>query len=203
MDNFFAASILILGIVMTVLGFVVLGAYRKGKNPLSLYMMGFFFIGAIGWIGEFIFATFFLSLYESDIEYLLAFSLVSEYVLFLFVARLLEIKIIYSILVGIAALLVYILEITMPAYHILDAFSTIIIIVTVLLFFLIYKRQGDGKSLGFALGLICILMGEALQAETATVQIAAIFMLAAAVVLSLGFLGVFNRAPQKGKNNPS
>ncbi|MHA1818914.1 MAG: hypothetical protein ACTSVC_00460, partial [Promethearchaeota archaeon] len=150
------------GIVSIVIASLVLRTYLKNHNNLSIYMIIAFYSG-FGWILYFLSAPSELNNYDQlrIIIILTGFNL--ELFLFIFTMKILEFKrkwiaIISTILAGL--ILIYLMA---PQTHLYAIVSTILTILIFFLFSKIYLHNKDLKSLGLAISMIFLLLGEALK----------------------------------------
>ncbi|WP_457557441.1 hypothetical protein [Candidatus Harpocratesius sp.] len=196
MNIIYAIGFLIIGLMFIIIDGQLILKYVKNNNLLSLYLIAFFTSAGIGWI-----TLFFTLIFEiENIVFQIAFliSVISILLLFLFSSKVLELKLWIKITVTIGVIIITIVHYIVPQYHLFTILATIITIMTVWLFLLIFRRRSDYKSLGMGIGLFLILVGESIQHFSETSRtIAGLIMILSALTFGFGFFGVLEKIGKK------
>lgn len=187
---------LIFGIICLILSIGVTRSYVQKQNKLSLYLIGFFILEAISRIIFFILSPIVLNTMSSiltPIVYILG--ICSLCSLFLFVSNVLEFQQIINYIVIIFTAIIDFMLFFFPELNNLSfmLYGSTVAVASVILFFVIYKKNKDGKSLGFALSLIFISLAEPTGAIPEISFFSGIFFIISSIFLVLGFIGVFDK----------
>ncbi|MCF2141153.1 MAG: hypothetical protein K9W44_13925 [Candidatus Lokiarchaeota archaeon] len=189
MNLVYAAGFLIIGLMFIIIDGQLVLKYMNNNNILSLYLIVFFTSAGIGWITLFFTLIFGIENIVFQIAFLV--SVISILILFLFSSKVLELKKWVNITVTLGVILITVVHYIIPQYHLFTILATIITLMTVWLFLLIFRRRSDYKSLGMGIGLFLILVGESIQHFSETTKtIAGFIMILSALTFGFGFFGV-------------
>lgn len=165
----------------------------KKQNPISLYLIGFFFCIAAGNFALFFLSPLVFNSYEQYWWIAIVFGCASFIFLFSFIGKVLEFKQIFINIISIIIIACTILHMINRTIHIYSIMAAIVIFCSSMLFFYISHKNKDVKSFGFAIGLIFILIGEPIRATNETSILPFFLYIAASIFFSFGFLEKYLR----------
>ncbi len=171
--------------------------YQK-RNVLSIFLIVFLLLIGIQGILLFIFRSFETPETDPMHTAVILLGFFAFFSLLFFTAKVLEFPKLYQkLLVAMMALFVG-LFLWLYEHAILIMVTVGVSFMVAVLFFVIYKRQGDGKSFGFATGLIFInAAGLFPDYSDLSSIVSGAFLFAAAILFLLGFAGVFEKKKKK------
>ena len=184
-------GLIVISITSLLIGTWLLKKYLNEKNSFSLYMACFFIISGIGWLFWFLTTEWVLNIYDSLVSVLIFIGAVPQIILLLFILTFFEIKKgIRLLILGLVVIFV-IIHVLLPEFRILTYLSVIIIIANVFLFLMNWQKNDDVKSLGFSIGLVLILLGEAMVSISHLIL--GIFLIGASIAWALTYLGILEK----------
>lgn len=184
-------GLLIISITSFIIGGYLLNKYLKNKNTFTAYMVIFFFANGIGFLIRFLTTDWVFNIYQESLEVLVIIGILPQIILLLFVLAFFEVDIKLSIVIVIVVIGLTIVHLFVPQLHILTYVATVIIIANVVLFILNWRRNQDIKSLGFSIGLLCILIGEALYVVSPLVN--GIFLILTSIAWLITYSGLLEK----------
>jgi hypothetical protein len=177
--------------VSFIIGFILVKRYNNQRNKFTLYMAVFFISAGIGWLVWFLSTEWVFDAYDSMRVYLVFIGLIPQLILLYFILAFLDISAYIRILIIFVALVFSIIHQFVPEYRIQTYVSTIIISLNIILFLLNWRRNNDIKSLGFSIGLLLILVAEALSPFAKLLH--GIFLIIAAIIWGITYSGIFEK----------
>ncbi|TXT59924.1 MAG: membrane protein of unknown function [Promethearchaeota archaeon] len=184
-------GLIVISAVSFIIGFILINRFLDQKNKFTLYMASFFITAAIGWLVWFLSTEWVFDVFESMVTLLVLIGLIPQLILLFFILAFLDVSIYLRILLIGLATIFSIIHLFVPELRILTIVSTIIISLNIILFIINWRRNDDIKSLGFAIGLMLILVGEALISVSHLIH--GIFLILAAVDWAITYSGVLEK----------
>ena len=184
-------GLIIISIVSFIIGFILVKRYNNQRNKFTLYMAVFFISAGIGWLVWFLSTEWVFDAYDSMRVYLVFIGIIPQLILLYFILAFLDISAYIRILIIVVSLIFSIIHQFVPEYRIQTYVSTIIISLNIILFLLNWRRNNDIKSLGFSIGLLLILVAEALSPVVKLLH--GIFLIIAAIIWGVTYSGIFEK----------
>jgi len=159
-------------------------------------MASFFIVDSIGW-----FIWFYTSLtsqvlfYTTSSPILIAQNvpvIIAQIILLLFVFSVFDVNIVLRIISVITIALIATVSLLSPElFFLIDVTGITVTILNIILFFMNWQKNNDIKSLGFAAGLISIMIGGLLSIFIIFIE--GIFLITAATIWLITFSGILER----------
>ncbi|MBD3194096.1 MAG: hypothetical protein GF317_03515 [Candidatus Lokiarchaeota archaeon] len=184
-------GLFVISIISFIIGFYLANKYMSEKNQFTLYMVFFFILAGIGWLIWFVSTELVLNIYNFMVGYLLLIGLVPQLILLLFILTFFEVSYLIRVIILVASIALSVIHVIFPEFRLLTILSTIIITANIVLFIINWKRNEDIKSLGFALGLLVVLVGEALISLSDLIH--GVFLIIAAVIWLITYSGLLDK----------
>jgi hypothetical protein len=178
---------LILSIVTLILGFQVINTFMDKRNPISLYLIGFFFCISIGYAVLFLESPLIFNNYNTYWWIAILFGASSFVCLTGFIGLVLEIRSVFLKIIIIIIFFVTLIHALYREFYIYSILATIVIFCSSILFFYIFRKNHDKKALGFGIALICILIAEPIRNANETSNVPFFLFIAASFFFSVGF----------------